>query len=114
MNSNERRTNTRVNIRVPVRFRILNDPGSSEQIVASENISQRGIFFATDFPLTIGTVLEVSLRMPQELAGQTASDVNCVARVVHVQRNSLLGGMAGIGLRIERYEAATKDKRWAS
>jgi hypothetical protein len=114
MSSNERRTNTRVNIRVPVRFRIRNDPVSPEQIVASENISQRGIFFATDFPFEVGTVLDVSLKMPQELAGQPASDVKCVARVVHVQPNSFLGGMAGIGLRIERYEAATKKERWAS
>jgi len=114
MSSNERRTNTRANIRVPVRFRILNDPGSPEQIVASENISQRGIFFATDFPLKVGTVLEVSLRMPQDLTGQTASDVRYVARVVHVQPNLFPGDMAGIGLRIERYEAATKKERWAS
>ena len=102
MSSNERRTNTRVYIRVPFSFRILNNGGSPEQMAATDNISQRGIFFTTDFPLVVGTVLEVSLRMPRELAGQTASDVKCVARVVHVQPNSFLRGKAGIGLHIER------------
>ena len=114
MSSNERRTNTRVYIRVPLRFRILNNRGSPEQTAASENISRRGVFFVTDVPLKVGTALEVSLRMPQELATQTASDVKCVARVVRVQPNRSLGGNAGIGLHIERYEAAEERERWAS
>jgi hypothetical protein len=58
--------------------------------------------------------VEVSLRMPQELAGRVASDVKCVARVVHV-RQAPLGGKSGIGLHIERYEAkASMRERWAS
>jgi len=105
MNSRERRIDTRVNIRVPLRFRVLNNPGSPEVSAESENISQRGILFATAVPLKVGTPLEVSLKMPQELAGQTPSDVRCVARVVHVQPSAFFGGKAGIGLHIERYEA---------
>ena len=114
MSSNERRTDTRIYIRVPFRFRILNNRGSPEQTAASENISRRGVFFVTEVPLKVGTTLEVSLRMPQELARQTASDVKFVARVVHVQPNSFLGGRAGIGLHIVRYEAAVERERWAS
>jgi hypothetical protein len=114
MNFNERRTDTRINIRVPLLFRILNNASSPKQTAESENISRRGIFFAMDSPLKVGTALEVSLRMPQELAGPTVSDVKCVARVVRIQPNSFLGGKAGIGLHIERYEAATKKERGAS
>jgi Tfp pilus assembly protein PilZ len=115
MSSNERRIDTRVNIRVPLRFRALNNPGSTEQTAESENISQRGIFFSTNVPLIIGTPVEVSLRLPQELAGKTASDVKCVARVVHVRPSSAPGGTSGIGLHIERYEAkASVRERWAS
>jgi PilZ domain len=105
MNARERRIDTRVNIRVPFRFRVLNVPGSPEQAAESENISQRGILFATTFPLQVGTPLEVSLEMPQELAGQTSSDVKCVARVVHIQPDAFFGGRAGIGLHIEKYKA---------
>ena len=115
MSSSERRIDTRVNIRVPLRFRALNNPGSTEQTAESENISQRGMYFMTDVPLKVGTPVEVSLRMPQELAGKSSSDVKCVARVVHVRPSSTPGGMLGIGLHIERYEAkASVRERWAS
>jgi hypothetical protein len=105
MNSRERRSDTRVNIRVPFRFRVLNSPDALEQTAESENISQRGILFATDVPLKVGTPLEVSLKMPFEVAGNSSRDVKCLARVVHVQRNAFFGGKAGIGVHIERYEA---------
>jgi hypothetical protein len=115
MSSSERRIDTRVNISVPLRFRVLNNPGSTEQTAESENISQRGLFFSTHIPLKVGTPVEVSLRMPQELAGKVASDVKCVARVVHVRQSAAPGGMSGIGLHIERYEAkASVRDRWAS
>ena len=105
MNSIERRIDPRLNVKVPLRFRLLNNPGAAEETAESINISQRGILFATAVPLIVGTPLVVSLRMPRELASQNASDVKCVARVVHIQPNAFLGGKAGIGLHIERYEA---------
>jgi hypothetical protein len=41
--------------------------------------------------------------------------VKCVARVVHVRPSSAPGGLSGIGLHIERYEAkASVRERWAS
>ena len=115
MSSSERRIDTRVNICVPLRFRPLNNPAAVEQTAESENISQRGMYFLTTFPLKVGTPVEVSLRMPQELAGRVASDVKCVARVVHVNQCAAPGGKSGIGLHIERYEAkASARDRWAS
>jgi PilZ domain len=105
MNSRERRLDTRVNVNLPLRFRVLNIPNSEEQTAQSINISQRGILFATAVPLVVGTPLEVSLKMPRELQTFAANDVKCVARVVHVQPNAFLGGKTGIGLHIERYEA---------
>ena len=110
MSPRERRIDTRVNIRVPLRFRVLDNPGLAEQTAESENISQRGIYFATNCPLKVGTPVEVSLKMPRELGVQAPSDVKCVARVVHVQPNSFLGGKAGIGLLIEQYQARTAAK----
>ncbi len=118
MTTRERRIDTRINIRVPLRFRVLNNPGAQEQTAESENISQRGLCFATAIPLKVGTPLEVSLRMPQELVGQSTSEVRCVARVVHVQPNAFYGGKTGIGLHIERFEAkataGAAKERWTS
>jgi hypothetical protein len=115
MSSSERRIDTRVNICVPLRFRALNNPGATEQTAESENISQRGMYFMTAVPLKVGTPVEVSLRMPLELAGKMSSEVKCVARVVHVTPSAAPGGKLGIGLHIERYEAkASLRERWAS
>jgi len=115
MNSRERRIDTRVNIRVPLRFRALNNPASLELTAESENISHRGVYFSTNYPFKIGTPVELHLKMPAELVGQTATEVRCIARVVHVQPDSFLGSKAGVGLRIERYEpAAILRDRWAS
>jgi PilZ domain len=115
MSSKERRIDTRVNVRVPLRFRALNGPNSAEQVAESENISQRGIYFETEAPLRIGMPLEVSLRMPQELSGKSSADVRCMARVVHIRPNLQAGGKSGIGLHIERYEAkGLTGERWVS
>ena len=114
MNSTERRNDPRVNVRVPLRFRILNGLNPTEQTAEAENISQRGIYFTTAVPLKVGMPVEISLRMPQELGGKTSSDVKCVARVVRISDNPLPGGKSGVGLHIERYEAeASVGDRWA-
>lgn len=105
MTLSERRHDPRVNVCVPLRFRALNNPGATEQIAESENISQRGLYFLTNVPMKIGTPVEVSLRMPQAISGKVATDVRCVARVVHVRPNSPAASRFGIGLHIERYEA---------
>jgi hypothetical protein len=110
MNSRERRIDTRINLNVPLRFRVLNSANSEERTGESINISQRGILFATAVPLVVGTPLEVSLKMPREVAGHAASDLKCIARVVHVELNAFLGGKAGIGLHIEQYQARAAAK----
>ena len=115
MSSSERRINTRVNIRVPLRFRALNNSVVSEQTAESENISRQGIYFLTNCPLKVGTTVEVFLRMPKELTGQMASEIRCTARVVHVQPDSFLSRKKGIGLYIEQYVAAPAPvDRWAN
>jgi hypothetical protein len=115
MESSDRRRDTRVNIRMPVRFRTLNAAGSDEQVAVSENISQHGLFFTTDFPLKIGMRVEVSLQMPRTLAERVPSDVKCVAHVVHVGPSPTPGGLAGIGLQIDRFEIRVQEpERWAS
>jgi len=115
MISIERRVDPRVNVRVPLRFRVLNGHQSDEQAAEAENISQRGIYFTTAVPLKVGMPVEISLRMPQELGLKTSSDVKCIARVVRVNDNAALGGKSGFGLHIERYEAGVSvGERWAS
>jgi PilZ domain len=115
MNSIERRVAQRVNVRVPLRFRLHNIPNSSEHEAESENISQRGLYFQTEVPLEIGTLLAVTMRIAKDVAGKFASDIACMARVVRVQTLAQGTCRWGIGLHIERYEInLPAGDRWAN
>ncbi|PYU31993.1 MAG: hypothetical protein DMG28_13260 [Acidobacteria bacterium] len=107
----ERRLNTRLNLKVALRFRPLLNPTTPEQRAETVNLSPRGAYFATDYPLKVGTPVEMFLKMPRELTGQAPTDLRCTARVVHIEPNSFQGGKAGVGVHIERYETvATTDR----
>ena len=113
MNITERRTATRLSLRIPLRFRALSNPTSPEQRAETVNISQRGVFFTTAFPLTKGTPIEMLLRMPSELTGKAPTEVRCTAHVVHVQPDGFGNGKAGVGVEIERYEMPGAGERRA-
>ena len=113
MNERDRRTETRVSLRVPLKFRLVTDPQAGEQIAESVNLSQRGLFFSSGTPLKVGMRVEVRMKMPQEISGNPPTEVCCVGRVVHVQPGWLFG-KAGIGVRIERYEPLATRERWAN
>jgi PilZ domain len=109
----DRRNETRVNVRVPLRFKLIGNQSAGEQMAESENLSQRGIFMWTAYPLKIGVQVELNLRMPSEISGLAASEVHCTARVIRIQESDS-GGLLGVGLRIERYHATAERERWAS
>jgi len=115
MNFIERRVAPRVNIRVPLRFRLFNAPKSSEHEAESENISRRGLYFQTEVPLEVGALLEVTMRIAKDVKGKFASDIACMARVVRVQTLAQGASRRGIGLHIERYEInLPAGDRWAN
>jgi PilZ domain len=109
----DRRNETRVNVRIPLRFKLIGNQSASEQMAESENLSQRGIFMWTAYPLKIGVQVELNLRMPSEISGLAASEVHCTARVIRIQESDS-AGLLGVGLRIERYHATAERERWAS
>jgi hypothetical protein len=109
----ERRNETRVRVRIPVKYKLINNQGPGEQIGESENVSQHGVFMWTAYPLEIGTQVELKLRMPSEVSGSVASEVHCTARVVRIPESDS-GGLVGVGLRIERYHPTPERDRWAN
>ena len=108
----DRRNDTRVSIRVPLRFKPIGAQDAQEQAAESENLSQRGVFMWTTYPLNVGAQLELKLRMPREISGGLATEVHCTARVVRITESNL-AGRSGVALRIERYHAAAERERWA-
>ena len=109
----DRRNETRVNVRVPLRFKVIGNQEAGEQIAESENLSQRGALMWTAYPLQIGAQVELQLTMPRELSSSPAAQVHCTARVVRIHEGDS-GGLKAVGLRIERYHPTAERERWAS
>jgi Tfp pilus assembly protein PilZ len=115
MTSIDRRNDPRVNACVAMRFRVLDNPEILEQKAESQNMSQHGIYFETSTPLRIGMPVELTLRIPHDLAQRVSSEVVCIGRVVHVRPIESKNGMLGIGIHIERFDSKLPlQDRWAS
>jgi hypothetical protein len=114
MDGRDRRRETRVDVRVPLRFRPVANLNVPEQKAESENVSPLGVYFTTDFPLTVGAVLVLWMTMPAQVTEGDARDVRCLARVMHVEPTGRLVRKVGVGLRIDEMAAAARVERWAS
>ena len=108
----ETRKEARVSVCETVRFRPVTDPVSSEQLAETVDMGRRGICIATDFPLSVGTQVELYVKFPQQVSGGDPLDARCVARVVHVGRRE--GGKRLVGMSIERCESLNLCERWVS
>ena len=68
----DRRLSLRHNVQTDLRVRMRKfDAG--EQRAQSENLSQRGVFFTTDLPLSKGTSLDLLVEMPEQVTGVPAA-----------------------------------------
>jgi hypothetical protein len=93
-----------------LRFRALGvAAGASEHFTEALNVSGGGFFFASSAPLRVGMQLEVTLRMPEEVAGTTAKETNCTARVTQARREAFGDGRMGFGAEIEEQTAGWVD-----
>jgi c-di-GMP-binding flagellar brake protein YcgR len=110
MSSSNRRSEDRIDVRMPIRFRPITTPPSAEQSAESVNISEHGLCFSTQCPLQVGEKVEIYLRMPQELS-RNLIQVRWNARVVHVAPNGI-EGKNGIGVQVETYEPIVEREGW--
>ena len=58
--------------------------------------------------------IEATIRMPAEVTGNSAQEMRCRARVVHVRNEPYGDGRIGFGAVIEKYETITTHERWMS
>ena len=56
--------------------------------------------------------LEVTLRMPIEVAGTAAKEINCTARIAHTRSEPFGDGRIGFGAKIEEQTDVTVPNRW--
>jgi hypothetical protein len=100
VNSQERRTMRRFDMRLPAIVRL---EGAKEFHTETQNVSARGVFFYLDRPVSAGTKLEVTLTFPPHITLTDAVRVRFTARVIRVE-NPLPSARVGTAAMIEDYE----------
>lgn len=113
MKQSERRVLPRYCIHIPVRFRAIGLAGeTAEGRTESLNLSRRGIYFATRFPLKVGMPILMWLRMPREVTGTGPIEARCYGRVVHARTGLYADGRICYGVEIEEFMSpAFAEKR---
>jgi hypothetical protein len=97
----ERRHRQRFALDLPVSIRRHGDAG--EACGFTQNLSAGGVLFYTDFPLSPGDAIELTLVMPSEITLAEAMRVRCRATVMRVVPPA--GGTArGIAALLQSYE----------
>ena len=105
----ERRIAQRQNLKTALRVRVWKS-GFPEERAESVNLSRRGIFFLTDSRLAQGEVIEILLKMPQEISGEPTNEWRCTGHVVRVEPAALPNGKFGVGVHFYCYEASRVDQ----
>ena len=97
----ERRCGQRFSLHVPVSLRLSGSQHESGGF--TQDLSARGSFLFTDFPLAVGERIEVTLRMPSEITLGDNMRVRCQARVLRVVQ-PVAGTRLGVAVHFAGYE----------
>ena len=99
----DHRLSRRRKLKTPLRLRIWKS-GPAEENAESVDLSEGGIFFATDILLDIGSAVEILLKMPEEIRGKPAARWRCTGRVVRIEPAESLRGNLGVGVQFDYYQ----------
>jgi hypothetical protein len=99
----DRRVARRHDFKAPLRVRIWKS-SVPEWGAESENLSQTGIFFATDSAVQVGMAVEVVLKMPEEITGEPATECFYTGHIVRIERVDSPHGKLGVGVQFDCYE----------
>lgn len=101
----DRRLSRRLTFKTPLRVRIWKsaEPEANEESV---NLSQNGVFFATNSPIREGETVEILLNMPEEITAEPSIDWLCMGHVVRVERVATSRGTMGVGVQFDCYEVS--------
>jgi hypothetical protein len=97
----ERRSTQRFDFQLPVSVRLAGSEREGHGF--TQNLGARGALFYTDFPLTAGDAVELTLQMPSEITLGETMRVRCLGKVTRIVPSA--GGTArGVAVRLEGYE----------
>jgi len=97
----ERRAAQRFDFHLPVSVRLAGT--DIEGSGFTQNLSGRGAFFYTEFPLSEGNAVELTLVMPSEITLAENMRVRCRGRVTRVLQPAA-GSKFGVAVQLEGYE----------
>jgi len=103
IHESERRVSRRHLLKTALRVRVWKS-GTTEQRSESENLSERGTFFATNAPLAIGSAVEILVKMPAEITGNPTTEWRCTGHVVRLEPVDSPQGNVGVGVEFDCYE----------
>lgn len=79
----DRRSTQRHTLRVPLRLRIWGSP-DPEHKAESVDFSERGALVETDLRLRVGSVVDLHLKLTEEITSQPTTEWRCRGRVVRI------------------------------
>ena len=97
----ERRCGQRFDVQVPISVRLSGS--QHESCGFTQDLSARGAFFYTDFPLAAGEAVEVTLLMPSVITLGESMRVRCQGTVLRVVQPAL-GTKLGVAVHFSSYE----------
>jgi c-di-GMP-binding flagellar brake protein YcgR len=106
----DRRSTLRHNVKTALRIRVWKSE-IPEYRAESVNISQRGIFFSTKHALNEGEIVEVFLKMPQEVSGEETTEWRCTGHVVRTEKDESLKDKMRVGVQFYCYEVSRTEQR---
>jgi len=107
----ERRCGQRFALHVPVSIKLSGSEHESSGF--TQDLSTRGAFFFTDFPLGQGEIVEITLIMPSEITLGESMRVRCQGTVLRVLQPSV-GTMLGVAVHFSHYEYLAQPEAEAS
>jgi hypothetical protein len=107
----ERRVGQRFDLHVPVSVKLA---GSAHEASGfTQDLSARGAFFFTDFPLGPGEQIELTLNMPSEITLGESMRVRCQGSVLRVVQPAI-GTKLGVAVHFAGYEYLPSEESTTS
>jgi hypothetical protein len=103
----ERRAGQRFDMQIPVSLKLVGT--SHEACGFTQDLSARGTFFYTDFPLAVGERVELTLLMPAEITLTVSMRVCCQGTVLRVVQPSH-GTKVGVAVHFAGYEYISESR----
>jgi hypothetical protein len=103
----ERRVGQRFDLHIPVSVKLAGTQHEAGGF--TQDLSARGSFFYTDFPLGSGEKIELTLNMPSEITLGKSMRVRCQGEVLRVVQPAI-GTKLGVAVYFAGYEYLTAEE----